>query len=66
MKQALKFFLSITILGILLLFFINSYVKNIGEKNLYQNIIDLPKQQTALILGAKVYDDGSISDMLLD
>jgi SanA protein len=66
MKQAIKFFLMVIVLGIISLFLINSYIKDTSKENIYQNIDDLPNKQTALILGARIYDDGSMSDILLD
>lgn len=66
MKKYLKILISISFLGIFLLFLINIYVKNIGKKYIYENINTLPAKQTGLILGAKVYNNGNMSDILLD
>jgi SanA protein len=67
MKKIIKLILIILILGTISLFSIDAYVKNTGKKYLYQNITKyLPNKQTALILGAKVYENGQMSDMLLD
>ena len=66
MKSYLKIFFILTATGIIFLFLISNHVKNIGKELIYQNVENIPNKQTALILGARVYNNGRMSDILLD
>lgn len=45
---------------------VNIYVIQTNSSSLFKNAQDVPQKQVALLLGAKVYQDGRMSDMLTD
>ncbi len=56
----------IAILVLLLLIFVNFYIPKTSTPYIFDDIEDVPSTQAALILGSKVYSDGSMSDILAD
>lgn len=67
-----KFKLFIIVLGILILigvilvFGINLYVKNVASKNIIEDIQNIEEQEAILVLGCQVKEDGTLSLMLKD
>jgi SanA protein len=58
---------SIVLLFLLIfLFFSNFTITNNAKLFTYTNIIELPKKQVALVLGARVYSNGRMSSILSD
>lgn len=45
---------------------INVYILNASEGFIYKNVDDVPSKKVALVLGAKVYADGRMSDIVKD
>ncbi|MBD3362806.1 hypothetical protein GF362_03745 [Candidatus Dojkabacteria bacterium] len=45
---------------------INKYINSFSREYVYSSIDKVPQAQTAVILGALVYSDGSLSDILAD
>jgi len=56
----------ILLLGFLIFLAINFYIPKVSSSKIFEEIDDVPEAQTALILGAKVYSDGTLSDVLAD
>lgn len=52
------------VIGILAVAAINLYVLNIGSKKIYTSIETTPKHEVALVLGARVYPGGRLSNVL--
>jgi SanA protein len=46
--------------------FINMIIVDISKEYIYKNIDDFPETQAALVLGARVYNNGALSDVLRD
>lgn len=66
MKKIIKIFLVIIFIIILLLGSVNFLVFLKSKKFVYQDINNIEKKKVALVLGARVYSDGRLSDMLHD
>ncbi len=70
MKWFWRTFWSLLILGsvgLLTVYLINLQVASYSNNRIYQSITDVPNDNyVAIILGAKVWDDGSLSHALLD
>ena len=45
---------------------INIYINNYSEKYIHQNLKDVPSSKVVLVLGASVYSDGQLSNILED
>ena len=45
---------------------LNIYIKNVTEKSIFKNVDDIETSQVALVLGAKVFQNGRLSDMYYD
>ena len=65
-NKLLLTFLFLAVFGIVFFIFLNISVLNSTKENIYRKISEIPKKQTALILGALVYQDGSLSDIVKD
>lgn len=69
-KRFLRICLSLLILGLIGLFavfLINLRVKSYSDQKIYSKIEDVPDdRRVAVVLGARVWDDGSLSHALLD
>ena len=64
-KKSIKWFLCLAIVGILILLSINYYVVYKGDS--YKITLDADvKADAVIVLGARVFSDGSLSDMLED
>lgn len=46
--------------------FVNIYIIRESAPYIFDNVKDMPKSQVALILGARVYENGKMSDILSD
>ena len=66
LKKILKFLGVGAVIIFLAIFFINFYILEKSVDYIYKNIENVPKSQVALILGAKVNADGSMSDVFMD
>lgn len=53
-------------ISIILLLSINIFIVKTTESLIFKNIEEAPPKQIALLLGARVYSDGSLSDILKD
>ena len=70
MKKLLRIILWLTILsliGLFILFLINLQVASYSTDKVYRAVADVPNDNNiAIVLGAKVWDDGSLSHALID
>src|SRR5690606_33773646 len=64
LKIMLISFVVIIVLAILFVAGINLYVLRVGSHDIYTSIDDVPKQDVARVLGAKVFPDGRLSHVL--
>ncbi|MBD3238502.1 MAG: hypothetical protein GF332_02595 [Candidatus Moranbacteria bacterium] len=65
-QKPFKFLLLLIIFGLVVFFSVNFWVRHSTQEFIKTNIQDLPEQQTALVLGALVNSDGSLSHILFD
>lgn len=69
-KNKGKFFLKLVLLLIVFCGItagaINLYITSAFDESIYEDISDVPKMQTALLLGAKVYSNGALSSIMSD
>lgn len=69
MKKIRKIIIAIVtiiILGIIVVFGINQYVKSVASKNIIQEVENAKESDAILVLGCQVMEDGSLSLMLKD
>jgi SanA protein len=70
MKKFLRILLwlfGLALLGLLVVFLINLRVASYSNDTIYRSANDVPSEnRIAIVLGAKVWDDGSLSHALLD
>ena len=70
MKKFLKILLWLTVLisvGLFTVFLINVQVGSYAKNIIYQSPAEVPdNSEVAIVLGAKVWSDGSLSHVLLD
>ena len=61
-------FVAIFILFLFILFFlgVNFSIKNKSQNYIYKTVNEVPRVQTALILGARVWNNGEMSDIFRD
>jgi SanA protein len=58
---------TLALLGLFTVYLINLQVASYSNNKIYQSVADVPNDNSiAIILGAKVWDDGSLSHALLD
>jgi len=65
-KKTFLFFGTGMIVTIFAILAINFYIGQNSDSYIFQNINDLPETEVVLVLGAKVYDRGVMSDMFQD
>lgn len=58
--------ITLIIIGIIMVFGINQYVKLVANKNIIQEVENANKSDAILVLGCQVMEDGSLSLMLKD
>jgi vancomycin permeability regulator SanA len=70
MKWFWRIFLTsiiLALLGLLTVYLINLQVASYSNNKIYKSVADVPNDNsTAIVLGAKVWDDGSLSHALID
>lgn len=66
MKQKILLFLGIIFVFLLAFYLINVSILRTSQPFLYDSVEDVPLAEAAIILGAKVFPDGRMSDMLTD
>jgi len=66
LKKTLIIILALSLITGFIVFVINIYVNYTTKDLIYKNIEDIPRTKVAIILGAKVYNSGKMSDMLKD
>jgi SanA protein len=70
MKWFWRIFLTsiiLALLGVLTVYLINLQVASYSTDKIYKNVAEVPNDSSvAIVLGAKVWDDGSLSHALLD
>lgn len=70
MKWFWRIFLTLIVLallGLLTVYLINLQVASYSKNKIYQSVAEVPNDKSvAIVLGAKVWDDGSLSHALLD
>lgn len=69
MKKINKIIMAIAmviLIGIIIVFGINQYVKVVASKNIIQEVENAEKSDAILVLGCQVKEDGSLSLMLKD
>lgn len=66
MKKILLTIILAGTLVIIFVIFLNIYILRSSSEYISANMADLPESQAALILGARVYSNGNMSDILLD
>ena len=69
MKKIRKIIIAIVtiiILGIIVVFGINQYVKSVASRNIIQEVKNAKESDAILVLGCQVMEDGSLSLMLKD
>ena len=54
------------LLGVIIVFGINLYVKSVASKNIIEDIENMEEQEAILVLGCQVKKDGTLSLMLKD
>lgn len=65
-RKIISFFKISAAIVLLAVLAINIHINLLSRKYIYQNIQDMPKTEAILVLGASVYADGRLSDMLKD
>ncbi len=65
-KKIFKYGFISTIIGLLFILGLDYYIRKTTSKYIFSNIEKVPNCYTALVLGAKVYDDGRLSGVLKD
>lgn len=65
-KKLFLIILAVIIFSFILIFFINIAIVYNSKKYIYKSINAFPETQVALVLGARVYNNGAISDVLRD
>ncbi len=65
-KKIFKYSFIIAIIGLLFIFVLDYYIQKTTSKYIYSTSNNIPNCYTALVLGAKVYNDGSLSGILRD
>lgn len=65
-QKYFKIILTFLFLLFFIILTINIHIKNTTKEYIYNDLNKIPSQQTGLILGARVYKNGKMSDMLLD
>ncbi|MTI68713.1 MAG: hypothetical protein FH751_00460 [Firmicutes bacterium] len=65
LKKILKILSFLIVLGIIIMYGINMSVINLGNKYIYKPS-KVPNSKIVLVLGARVYSDGTVSPMLAD
>lgn len=65
-KKLLLGISGVLVLGIIFIFAVNALILQTTEAMIFRYVRDVPAKQVALILGAKVYPDGRMSDILTD
>ncbi len=67
--QSKKFILGAAValaFGIIFILGVNSFIFQTAESLIFQYVRDVPQKEVALVLGARVYPDGRMSDILTD
>lgn len=64
--KTLKILFLVGIFTSLMLLFVNYYIPQVSAPYISEDANELPTAQAALILGSRVYSDGSMSDVLKD
>lgn len=65
-KKIIKWGIKAFLLGIILLSVIYLIIYLSTKNKIYEEVSDIPKSQTVLVLGARVYSNGALSDILRD
>jgi SanA protein len=65
-KKIIILFILTSFFAVIFYLFCNLLVINSSKQQIYFNDADIPKKQIALVLGARVYQNGSLSDIMSD
>jgi SanA protein len=66
LKKFLVLLFSVFVIGILFFVLLNIYIIQTTRSFIFKNLEDVPSKQVALLLGAKVYPNGRMSDVMSD
>ncbi len=66
MKKTIYYLIAIGLIFISVFLSINFYITQSTKKHIYESAENVPSSEVAIILGARVYQNGSMSDILKD